>query len=82
MKQTQAAIEVARIAPPSSAVKQTQAAIENIYLRPNAIRSSQVCLEVLFPADSWPPEALSRRNHSFVGVWMGTGHADNASFSF
>lgn len=78
---TQAGLETMLEAPPSSAVRQTQAALEAVAFPPNEIWATQVCLEVLFPAPV-PPAPASRRNHSFVGAWMGTGHEDNASFSY
>lgn len=81
IRETQAALEVAREAPPSALIHSTQAALETVSFPPNDVWASQVCLEVLFPGYT-PPTPASRRNHSFIGVWMGTGHADNASFSY
>ena len=81
VKQSQQALEVAREAPSSAGVSQTQAALETVAFPPNAVWATQVCLEVLFPAYT-PPTPASRRNHSFVGIWIGTGHEDNASFSY
>ena len=81
IKQTQQALEVVHETPPSGAINATQGALETVAFPPNDIWQTQVCLEVLFPAYT-PPTPASRRNHSFVGVWMGTGHADNASFSY
>lgn len=78
---SQGALETAHATPAAPGVLATQGALENVYVRPNEVWASQVCLEVLFPAYT-PPAPASRRNHSFVGVWMGTGHEDNASFSY
>ena len=75
---TQAALETAHVNPAADTIRATQGALENLYVRPNTVWATQICLEVAFPA--YTP--ASRRNHSFVGVWMGTGHADNASFNF
>ena len=78
---TQAAAEFVRQSPPASGLRASQGALEAVQFPPSDAWATQVCLEVLFPALP-PPAPASRRNHSFIGVWMGTGHGDNASFSF
>lgn len=81
IRATQDVVEAARSNEAAAELRGTQDALETVAFPPNEVWASQVCLEVLFPAYT-PPTPASRRNHSFVGVWMGTGHADNASFSY
>lgn len=81
VKQTQVALETAHVNPAADDARATQSALEHLYVRPNVVFATQVCLEVAFPAYT-PPVPASRRNHSFTGAYMGTGHADNASFNY
>ena len=79
VRQSQQALEHVDL--PQADIRESQAALETVAFPPNQIHATQVCLEVLFPAYT-PPTPASRRNHSFIGVWMGTGHGDNVSFNF
>lgn len=81
VRQTQTALEAARANESALDVRATQDALEVVQVPPNDLWTTAACLEVAFPGYT-PPAPASRRNHSFIGVWMGTGHADNASFNF
>jgi hypothetical protein len=69
LRETQAAAEWAGTMPAASAVNATQAALEHVGFPPNDIWATQVCLEVLFPADEFPepPEPIARRNWLYSG---------------
>lgn len=60
-------------------VRLTQEVLEYAREPDNQSQVSQVCLEVMLAGEFLP--VPPRRNHSFIKVYMATGHGPNASFN-